>query len=112
MWGAEPSDIEDVLTLEMKNNMKELNPKTFGAEAKEAFDEADAAAWEQWLASGAVALVPASQESCIPKDQIFSQPMRFARTNKAKETGQLQAKSFVVGEPCSSCRSSGGQWRC
>jgi hypothetical protein len=47
-WGAEPSEIVDVHTLEMKNNMKELNPKTFGAEEKEAFDEADAAEYSGW----------------------------------------------------------------
>ncbi len=29
-WGAEPSEIMDVHTLEMKSNMKELNPKTGG----------------------------------------------------------------------------------
>ncbi len=57
-WGAEPSEIVDVHTLEMKNSMKVLNLKTFGAEEKEAFDEAEAAAWKQCLASGAVALVP------------------------------------------------------
>ncbi len=43
-WGAEPSETVDVHTLEMKNNMKELNPKTFGTKEKQAFDEADAAA--------------------------------------------------------------------
>ncbi len=75
-WGAEPSEIVEAHTLEMKNNMKELDLKTFGAEEKEAFREADAAEWKQWLASGAVALVPASQESCISKDQIFSAPMQ------------------------------------
>ena len=41
-------------------------------------------------------MVPASQESCTPKDQILSAPMRFVRTNKAKETGQLQAKSRLI----------------
>ena len=95
-WGAEPSETVDVHTLEMKNNMKELNPKTFGTKEKQAFDEADAAEWKQWLISGAVVLVPASQESGIRKDQIFSAPMRFVRTNKAKESGHLQAKSRLI----------------
>ncbi len=45
----------------MKNNMKELDPKAFSDEEKQAFDEADAAEWKQRLASGSVALVPTSQ---------------------------------------------------
>ena len=69
-WGAEPSEIVDVHTLEMKNNMKELNPKTFGAEEKEAFDEADAAEWKQWLASGAVALVPRARRAAFRRTRF------------------------------------------
>ena len=88
-WGAEPSETLDVHTLEMKNNMKELNPKTFGTKEKQVF-EADAAEWKQWLISGAVVLVPASQESGIPKDQIFSAPMRFVRTTRPRKAGNCR----------------------
>ncbi len=65
--------------------MKELDPRTFNKEEKQAFDEADATEWT----SGAVALVPSSKESSIPKEQIFLGPMCFVSTNKSKETKHL-----------------------
>ncbi len=42
----------------MKNDMKELDPRVFSDEERQAFEEADSAEWKHWLASGSVALVP------------------------------------------------------
>ena len=93
---GEVTDWNDIDRSEFVRLLQRLATKTFGTKEKQAFDEADAAEWKQWLISGAVVLVPASQESGIPKDQIFSAPTRFVRTNKAKESGQLQAKSRLI----------------
>ncbi len=54
------------------------------------------AEWKQWLANSSVAVVPQDQEVSTPKDKIFSVPMRYIRTNKLKEAGNLQAKSRLI----------------
>ncbi len=43
-WGSEASmGVPDTYALRMKNNVKELDPRAFNDEEKQAFDEADAA---------------------------------------------------------------------
>jgi hypothetical protein len=96
-WGGETlKETLEVYLLKLKNNQKELDPKAFDQKEKEAFDQSDAAEWKQLLASGSVAVVPASEGSSIPRELIFTAPMRFVRTNKSKEPDQLQAKSRLI----------------
>ena len=78
---GEADALNQVYLLKMKNNMKELDQKVFDQKEKQAFDEADAAEWKQWLASGAVAIVPEKEENKIARELICMAPMRFARTN-------------------------------
>jgi hypothetical protein len=85
-----------VYALQMKPSGKELDPKMFDKQEKRAFNEADAAEWKSWLANGSVRVVPLGKESSIPRDQVFSAPMRFVRTNKSKDPEKLQAKSRLI----------------
>ncbi len=85
-WGSEASmKVSDVYALRMKNKMKELDPRAFSDEEKQAFDEAGAAEWKQWLASGSVALVPTIQESSIPKDNNFWAQMSGQSSPRSQE---------------------------
>ena len=76
--------------------MKELDRKVFDQKEKQVFDEADAAEWNPWLASGAVAIVPENEENKIARELIFTAPMRFVRTNKSKQPEELIAKSQLI----------------
>ena len=73
--------------------MKELDPMALNEKENQAFNEADAEEWKQWLANGSVAIGPVNAENGIPRDRICTAPMRFVRTNKSKKLGQLWAKS-------------------
>ena len=46
--------------------MQELGPIAFNEKEKQAFNEADAEEWKQWLANGSVVIVPANEENGIP----------------------------------------------
>ncbi len=97
MRGSDASmEVSDADALKMKSNMKELDARAFRHEERQTFDEADAAEWKQFLASGSVTLVPSSLESSIPEDKILSAPMRFLNTNKSKEPRQTRATSRLI----------------
>ena len=76
-------DLRQAFFLKLKNNMKELDQRSFDKKEKQVFDEADLAEWKQWLASGAVQVVPEREESKVARELIFTAPMRFVRTNKS-----------------------------
>ena len=78
------------------NNPKELDPKAFGKEETKAFNEADATEWTQRLANGSVAVAPAGKSKHIPRELIFTAPMRFVKTTKAKRLDELLAKSRLI----------------
>ena len=82
--------------MKFKKNMQELGPKAFNEEEKQAFDETDAAEWRQWLASGLVAVVAATRESSIPRELIFSTPVRCLRATYVKKLLLLLAKSRLI----------------
>ena len=66
--GRAPIDEDDLshaFILKLKNNMKELDQRSFDKKEKQVFDEADLAEWKQWLASGAVQVVPEREESKV-----------------------------------------------
>lgn len=73
----------EVFLLKLKPNQKELDPKIFDKKEREKFVESDRAEWRQWIQNGVMRLVGAKEEASIPKEKIFTSPMRFIRTNKA-----------------------------
>jgi hypothetical protein len=102
-WGGfvERAPIEEdalrhAFVLKLKNNMKELDQKSFDRKERQVFDEADVAEWRQWLASGAVEVVPGKEESKVARELIFTAPMRFLRTNKSRQPDELIAKSRLI----------------
>ena len=86
----------NVYSLVLKSSQKELNPKYFDHKEKQQFDFADWQEWKQWVANRAVDIVPAGEERNIPSELIIAAPMRFVRTNRGKESDELEAKSRLV----------------
>ena len=89
-------DLRQALFLKLKNNMKELDQRSFDKKEKQVFAEADLAEWKQWLASGAVQVVPGREESKVARELIFTAPMRFVRTNRSRQPDELIAKSKLI----------------
>ncbi len=86
----------NVYEIVLKPSKRELNAKHFNAEERWKFAEADLNEWRQWIVNKAVEIVPESEENNIPTEKIISTPMRYVRTNKSSEDGQLEAKSSLV----------------
>ena len=55
-----------VYQLVLKDDKKELEPRHFNKEEKEAFDKTDLAEWQQWIINEAVERVPPGQGNFIP----------------------------------------------
>ncbi len=81
--------------LQLKTNGKELDPRYFDEKEKRAFEASDAKEWLQWHLNEAVRVVPHSEEKQVPKNLIFSAPMRMLRVNRGT-TGDLIAKSRMI----------------
>ena len=78
-WTNEPErNPFQVHLLNMKSNMKELDPKAFSEKEKRAFDATDMEEWKQSLADGSLAVVPANEESKNIRDLMFTTPMRLS----------------------------------
>ena len=75
---------------------KELDPRAFNAKGKAQFDKSDAKEWQSFLDTGAVVVIPPRDANHIPKERIFSRPMRYVRTNKSETDDELIAKSRIV----------------
>ena len=86
----------EVFVLRNKLNLKELDPKYFDEKEWKAFREADKAEWDSWIKNKVVNVLTPDQEKKVPRDQIFTAPMRFVRTNKAKDPEKLEAKSRLI----------------
>ena len=63
---------------------------------KSQFDKSDTKEWQSFLDTGAVVVIPPSDAKDIPKERIFSRPMRYVRTNKSENEEELIAKSRIV----------------
>ena len=87
---------KQVYTLQLKAGAKELDPRLFNAIERAAFNESDAEEWHQWIKNRVVKPLTAYEERQVPKDKIFSSPLRFVRTNKGEKTKALKAKSRLV----------------
>ena len=86
--------MNNIYTLVLKANQKELNPKMFDDKEKASFQEADVKEWRQWLLNGSVRVATPAEEEAASRSKIISAPMRYVRTNKAKVG--LEAKSRLV----------------
>ena len=76
---------------------RELDPRYFDKAERDAFELADQKEWKSFLDTGAIEIIPPHQAKKIPKDRIFSRPMRKVLTNKnKKENGKLEAKTRLV----------------
>ncbi len=62
----------------------------------QAIDDSDAKAWQSFLDTGAVTVVPPDQAKKAPTDRIFKRPARMVRTDKNNMEGDLKAKSRMV----------------
>ncbi len=80
----------------LRPSKKELNAKHFNAEERWKCAEADSNEWRQWIGNKAIDIVPESEERNISTDKIISAPMRYVRTNKSSEDGQLEATARFV----------------
>ena len=100
---AAQRDLEDcqaqceAFVLKAKANGKELDPRHFSPEEKEAFDLSDEKEWQAWVKNEVVQELSASEARKIPRERIFAIPARLVRINKA-QPGQagLMAKSRIV----------------
>ena len=100
---AAQRDLEDcqaqceAFVLKAKANGKELDPRHFSPEEKEAFDLSDEKEWQAWVKNEVVQELSASEAKKIPRERIFAIPARLVRINKA-QPGQagLMAKSRIV----------------
>ena len=75
---------------------RELDPKYFNQEERQAFDIADAKEWKSFLDTGAVQIVPPHEARKIDPARIFKRPMRSGRTDKSGGAGPLEAKCRYV----------------
>ena len=76
---------------------RELDARYFNDKERAAFSKSDAKEWQSFLDTGAMVAVPPHEAQFIPKERIFTRPMRFIRTNKNKdESGPLEPKSRIV----------------
>ena len=87
---------KEVYHLQLKANGKELDPRFFDNKEKKAFDEADASEWKSWIENEVVNVLSPTEEAKIPRNQIFTAPMRFVRSNKAPNPRDLKAKSRLI----------------
>ena len=87
---------KQVYTLQLKAGAKELDPKFFNAFEKAEFNKSDAEEWSQWIKNKVVRPLTVIEERQVPKDKIFSSPLRFVRTNKGEKAKALKAKSRLV----------------
>eukprot|EP00971_Amphidinium_carterae_P159289 3157789-Amphidinium_carterae.1 len=86
----------EAYVLRNKKNNKELDPSYFDAEEAKAFEVADLAEWEQWLANGVVEVIPPEREHLIDQTRVFPIPARMIRVSKARAGEPLKAKSRMV----------------
>ena len=87
---------KDVYTLQLKAGGKELDPKYFDWKERSAFNKSDAEEWDQWVKNRVIRVLTPQEERRVPKDKIFSSPLRFVRTNKGEKIKELIAKSRIV----------------
>ena len=94
---AEPEEI-NVLKLKPTQKSKkgrELNPKYFDDDEREAFFKSDADQWQKHLDHGAVTVISPEEAKKVPKHMILPIASRFVRTDKG-EKGILKASSRLV----------------
>ena len=103
MTPEEESDIRsiystwsEVYVLKNKANDKELDPRFFYEAEKKSFDKSDAAEWTSWLSNEVVNVLTPEEEKKVPRHLVFTAPLRYVRTNKAKGGAQLIAKSRLI----------------
>ena len=87
---------KQVYTLQMKSGAKELDPKFFDALERAELNKSDAEEWAQWVNNRVIRPLTALEEREVPRDKIFSAPLRFVRTNKGEKNKELKAKSRLV----------------
>ena len=75
--------------LRMKENGKELDPKSFDDQEWKHFREADQKEWLSWVKNKVVRIVPHHEAQRVPAQKIFRVPLRWVRTNKNKELDYL-----------------------
>ena len=75
---------KDVYTLQLKAGGKELDPKYFDWKERSAFNKSDAEEWDQWVKNRVIRVLTPHEERQVPKDKIFSSPLRFVRTSKGE----------------------------
>ena len=85
--------------LRMKENGKELDPRSFDEQEWKHFREADQKEWLSWVKNKVVRVVPRQEAQRVPVHKIFRIPLRWIRTNKNKELdymARVVAKSRLV----------------
>ena len=90
----------EAFLLKNKANGKELDPRFFNHEERQAFNESDKKEWMSWLKNKVVRRLTDEEASKIDKRLIFRAPARMLRVNnKGALEGILRAKSrFII--PC------------
>ena len=88
--------VKEVFVLKYTKHVKELGPQYFAPQENTLFRNADAEEWKQWLLNGSVKLVPQEEANNLPRENIFTAPMRFVLANKATAPGSVQAKSRLT----------------
>lgn len=92
--------ISEILVQKLKASGKELDHRAFDATEKQAFDQADAKEWQQWVDNvdnKVVRRLSPQEARQVPRHQIFRSPLRWVRTNKSGNLMvPLIAKSRLV----------------
>ena len=71
--------LRETFYLRLKNNGKELDPKSFDKTEQQAFRASDSKEWAAWIKNKTVRLLTRKEALRIPKSKIVKIPLRFVR---------------------------------
>ena len=79
-----------------KPNGKELDPRHFSTEEREAFRKSDAKEWTSWIENKVVRRLSDEEIKNLNPNDVFRAPARLIRVNKGELHGTFQPKSRLV----------------